>query len=230
MRGQQLPLAVQLREPASFESFYPGDNAAAVAALREPPAAAFLYGAAASGKTHLLQAAVRAHGGAYVSLAELAPTEDDHFAGLTSVPLLALDDVHVVSMDTHLSLGLLRLLDARRAAQRPSLLAAQAPPERMTCVLPDLRTRLSAAAVFGLKPLSDEQRTQLLRERAQARGLALPDEVARWLLTHLPRDTGSLLAALAHLDRAALAEKRRLTLPFVQLALASANAQTTASR
>jgi DnaA family protein len=38
----------------------------------------------------------------------------------------------------------------------------------------------------------------------------------RWLLSHLPRDPHTLIAALDRLDQASLAEQRRLTLPFAQ--------------
>ncbi|MBI3171531.1 MAG: hypothetical protein HYZ32_02940, partial [Hydrocarboniphaga effusa] len=72
-------------------------------------------------------------------------------------------------------------------------------------------------AIFGLKPLTDDDRGQFLRERARARGLELPEEAARYLLIHLPRGTGDLLQALDALDRASLSAQRRLTLPFVQL-------------
>ena len=92
----------------------------------------------------------------------------------------------------------------------------------MNTALEGLEQRLQESmgvAVIGLKPLDDSGREALLRDRSAARGLELPAEVSRWLLNHLPRDTGSLLAALEQLDRASLSAKRRLTLPFVQAVL-----------
>ncbi|MGH8481573.1 MAG: HdaA/DnaA family protein, partial [Nevskiaceae bacterium] len=96
------------------------------------------------------------------------------------------------------------------------VVSAPSAPERLPLELPDLRTRLAAAAVYGLKPLSDADRTALLLERARARGLELSPDSARALLERLPRDAGSLVAALDSLDRALLAAQRKLTPAFVQ--------------
>lgn len=226
MKGQQLALSVQLRESASFESFFCGSNAAAVAALRAPQGTLLLFGANGSGRTHLLQAATRAQRGQYVPLIEFAAHGAESLEGLEHPALLCLDDVDAVSAQRDWALALLRLLDARHTQGKTTVLSSVTPPDRMALALPDLQTRLMRSAILGLKPLDDAERTQLLRERAQARGLELPPESSRWLLTHCARDTGSLLAALETLDRASLSAQRRLTLPFVQHALARESART----
>lgn len=216
MKGQQLPLSVQLRDSASFDSFYPGPNALALAALRELDGCVLVYGAAGSGRTHLLQAVARARRCAYLPLHELRGMGAGVLDGLEHSDALCLDDLDAVAADHEWSLALLRLLDARRSLGLPLALSANAAPDRLEIALPDLRTRLTLSSVFGLKPLDDDQRIQLLHERARARGLELPVEVSNWLMKQLPRDTGSLLGALETLDRASLSAKRRLTLPFVQ--------------
>ena len=227
MRGHQLALPVQLRDSASFDTFYAGPNHSAVEALRGGSADALICGAPASGKSHLLQAAARVHRAAYLPLAQLREAGAEILAGYDQAPGICLDDIDAVSADRGWSLALLRLLDAQRARGTRICIAATQAPERMDVALPDLRTRLTACALFGLKPLSDDDRAQLLRERALARGLELADDATRWLLAHLPRDAGSLIEALEQLDRASLREQRRLTLPFVQACLrASAGAHT----
>lgn len=220
MIGAQLPLAVQLRESASFDSYYAGPNAEAVAALQALATPVFLYGPPASGRTHLLQAAARRHRAAYLPLAELQEHGPAVLDGLDAAPAVCLDDLDAVSEEPAWCLALLRLIDRLRTHGAGYVFAAAAPPERLALALPDLRTRLGACSRFGLKPLSDDDRRQLLRERARARGLEMPDEVSRWLLNTRTRDTASLLDALERLDRAALSAKRRLTLPFAQSVLA----------
>jgi DnaA family protein len=225
--GAQLTLAVQLKDTASFDTFFAGPNADIVAALRPLRGSALLFGPLDSGRTHLLQAVCRTGNGRYLPLSVFAEHGPAALEGLSAVPLLCLDDIDSVCDDRDWALALLRLLDARRSAGLDQLLSASAAPERLAVAMPDLRTRLSACAVYGLRPLSDEDRVQLLRGRALARGLELPEDVARWLLRTRTRSTGALLAELDQLDRASLSAKRRLTLPFVQAVLGPAGEQTT---
>lgn len=219
MIGAQLPLAVQLRDTASFDSYFTGPNADAVTALCEIRQPILLFGAQGSGRTHLLQACCRLHHGHYLPLSAVADYGADALDGLADVPLLCLDDIDAVLMNREWALALLRLLDARRTARCITVVATLAPPERLDIALPDLRTRLSALNVQGLRPLDDMQRAQLLRTRAAARGLELSEEVSRWLINTQARGAAPLLDALDRLDRASLTAKRRLTLPFVQSVL-----------
>ncbi|MBI3171833.1 MAG: hypothetical protein HYZ32_04475, partial [Hydrocarboniphaga effusa] len=212
MQGLQLPLGVQLSDTASFDSYYAGPNDEALAALKglltaASPPLLWLFGPRGCGKTHLLQALTRRaasvgdgnivsrtgaeRGGnaacAYVPLRELSV---DALEGLEQADVVCLDDVDAVLNDARWPLALLRWLDQLRAHGGRCALSASAPPERLAytagLALPDLKTRFSAAAIFGLKPLTDDNRGQFLRERAWARGLELPEEAARYLLVRLP--------------------------------------------
>lgn len=227
--AEQLALAVQLRDTASFDSFWIGNNAETVAALRTLRHSTLLYGPPQSGRTHLLQACCRALRGAYLPLAELREAGPEVLEGFAGMALLGLDDVDAVADDRAWALALVRLLDQRRSDARLSLLSATAPPEHLRLALPDLRTRLAACDLLGLLAPDDAQRAALLKDRAQARGLKLPDEVARWLLQTQARSTGALLGALEALDRASLRAKRRLTLPFVQAVLSASPAPAAAA-
>ena len=109
----------------------------------------------------------------------------------------------------------LRLLDAVKSHGGRCLLSAAMPPDRLAIArMPDLRTRLCASACFALRKLDDNEHAEMLKARGQRLGLALSSDAVHWMLTHLPRDTPSLLAALARIDRAALAARRQPTLPF----------------
>ena len=220
MKGVQLPLGVHLAERASFDSYFAGPNDEAVRALQGNAPLLLLYGPSGSGKTHLLQALIRKDCDlrtcAYLPVHQLA-TENplDATEGLEAAGLLCIDDADAALGHADWSEALLRLLDARRAAGLRTVVAAAAAPERLEG-LPDLRSRLAAGAVYGLKPLDDAQRADFLRERARARGLELPADAAAFLLARLPRDPGSLIAAIESLDAALLAAQRPLTLAFVQ--------------
>jgi DnaA-homolog protein len=213
VKGAQLALPVQLQQVPGFDNFFAGPNADVVEALRaQTLPAVWLFGAPSSGRTHLLRAALRARDAESGYVSHGLPADE-------SAPLLAIDDAESLLADRGTAIALLRLIDRRRQSGLAILLAAGAPPARLDIALPDLRTRLEAMALLGLKPLRESDRRELLQLHAMQRGLELPDEVTAWLLAHLRRDAGTLIAALEEIDRATLSAKRRPTLPFVQQAL-----------
>lgn len=226
---RQLALDIRLADHAVFDSFHPGGNALAVATLHgmaagEGPPAAWIWGPAEAGKSHLLQAAVaRAHAGglptAYLPLGELLQMPASVLDGMGSLRLAALDDIAAVAGNPSWEMALLRLYEQLMAEGGRLLVAAGAPPSASGIGLPDLRSRFSAGAVFRLEPLDEAGCRQALQRRAEWRGFSLPDETADYLLARVGRGTGSLFQLLDRLDRAALAAQRRLTIPFVRTVL-----------
>ncbi|MEX0870957.1 MAG: DnaA/Hda family protein, partial [Aquisalimonadaceae bacterium] len=99
------------------------------------------------------------------------------------------------------------------------LVSASGRPARLGISLPDLESRLSWGLVHRLQPLSESELLQALERRALARGLELPADTGRYLISRVPRDAGSLFSLLDRLDQAALAAQRRLTVPFVRRVL-----------
>jgi len=229
--GRQLPLSVQLPDSASFDNFHEGPNATAAAALRAlstgEGSSTLIHGPRGSGKTHLLQAAsrealARRRRAAYLPLTSFAAEQPAVLQGFETFDLVCLDDVDTALQDRGWAQAVLRLFDAVRTQGGHCLLSAAVPTDRLAIAkLPDLRTRLSACASFALRALDDDDQADLLRSRASRLGLDLPTDSIRWMLTHLPRDTDHLLRALAQIDQAALAARRRPTLPFIQQVLTS---------
>jgi DnaA family protein len=60
-----------------------------------------------------------------------------------------------------------------------------------------------------------------LRRAADARGVALSDEVIDFLLSRFARDLSSLMALLDRLDGYALRTQRAITIPLVRAMLAT---------
>jgi len=80
----------------------------------------------------------------------------------------------------------------------------------------DLRTRLGWGHVFALQTLDDTQRREVLRANAQARGIALSDEVMDFMLRRFSRDLGSLMELLDLMDGYALQTQRAITIPLIK--------------
>jgi len=226
--GGQLPFDFRLREASTFDTFVPGPNTELAAALRSAAAgtggAFYLHGAAGSGRTHLLEATCRAAAGAgrtsmYLPLAGHGGFGPALLDGLDQVAVLCLDDLQALAGERPWEQRLVILLDALREAGSLLVVAAAAAPAALPALLPDLASRLSRAAIYPLRALEDADRLRVLVVRARLRGLELSEPVARYLLAHCARDFDTLFAVLDRIDRASLADQRRVTLPFVRALL-----------
>jgi len=82
--------------------------------------------------------------------------------------------------------------------------------------LPDLQSRLARLVTYQVQALGEDERILALQLRARHRGLDLPDDTARYLLSRSRRDMASLYGLLDKLDLEALRAQRRLTIPFVK--------------
>lgn len=228
-RIPQLTLPLQLPEGRDLTSYVAGPNGGPVAALSDATggdsagSGLYLWGGRGLGKSHLLQAAVRARldvgrTAYYIPLDEptVAP---EALAGLEGADLIALDGLDGIA-GTAWEEALFHLHNRAQLGHAALLFAARAAPGGLALTLPDLLTRLQATTVYRLQPLADEELQQLLKVHAHKRGLGLPDAVARYLAQRLPRDGHSLVEALDRLDQAALAAQRMLTIPFCREVLA----------
>ena len=231
MKPDQLPLAMRWPAQQRFETFFAGDNGAALdlvqcAASDATAPWVFVSGAAASGKTHLLIAACAAATAAgrraqYLSLRSLPGAAPDSIRALGGSDLLALDDLDAIAGRREAEHALFDLYNRGKAETCTFLFAASRAPAQLGVGLPDLVSRLSACAQAPLKPLGDDARREVLRERAAARGIELDETALAWLFARTQRDLGSLTTLLDRLDRESLAAKRRVTIPFLRQVLGS---------
>lgn len=230
----QIPLPISVGEKSSFENFWNGDNEQLVHALQTSavsdgatalPAVIFLYGPQNAGKSHLLYAAMREaqnadQSASYVSLAE--PSFDDLGQAkalldmVDAAGLVCVDDLPPWSGDVERERALFALFEQIRHARGRLIVASTAAPENSGLQLRDLVSRLSSGLIYPVQPLSDEGMAEAVKLRANARGMRISDDVARYLLRRISRDPLVVFALLDELDQAALREQRRITIPFLQ--------------
>jgi DnaA family protein len=194
---RQLPLAIAPRPEPTLDNFIPGENAELLARLRELAAGRlretviYLWGAPASGRSHLLAACAAA--GANVA-----------------------DDVE--RLDAPGQVELFHRINRARESGGTVVAAGNAPPAALA-LREDLRTRLGGGLVYQVQPLADEEKARCLRAEAERRGLRLGDEVLDYLLSRVRRDMRSLAAVLDRLDALSLELKRPITVPLAREAL-----------
>lgn len=223
MQARQLPLGVQLRDDARFDDFLVGENAELVMRLKGMASgeSGQLLVHGGTGKTHLLQAACKqameaGWSTAYLPLSELKNLGAGVLEGLPGKAFLCLDDIHEVVADREWALALMRRCDVARTEGGSLVFAANHAAGEMDVAMPDLVTRLAWGGQYALKPLTDHEKLAALQLRARTRGLELPAEVGKYLISRSQRDLSVLMEALSRLDVASLAAQRRLTIPFVK--------------
>ncbi len=185
----------------------------------------YLWGAPGSGRSHLLEAAVAAmasEGRAvrYIALGGQPLPDLDVLAGVAdTADLVCIDDIDRIAGDRRWEEAFFHLFNGLRVRGARLAVVAAAPPAALGLVLADLASRFSSGLTVQLAPLDDETRLAILAFRAARRGLELPPETGRFLLTRTSRRLDALVALLGQLDQAALIHQRRLTVPFVRQVL-----------
>lgn len=224
MSVPQLPLNLRTAASAGFEDFE--GSAEAIAALRSAARdgaceRVFLDGPAGSGRTHLLLASVADARRAgrevdYIPLALLGARAEDSLNAVAGAGLVAVDDLQVAAGSRAQELALFALHNRVHDRGGSLIYAADAAPQGLALVLPDLRSRLQQCGRFSLGALDDEGRRRVLKRRAQARGLELDEAVLDYLFRRHSRDLQALTRLLERLDRESLAAQRRITVPFLR--------------
>lgn len=228
--GTQLALPVLLPDDALFKTFEVGANDELINALTDVTkgnagqgSSIYFWGDSGRGKTHLLHAVCAAAGHIdmqvmYIPLGDFTdPVHISLLQGLDGYDLVCLDDIDAVTASPQWCLALFALYNRLAdAGQSRLIISASHSTMALDCALPDLRSRLQAAMSFNIKKLDDEGRRLALQTHAAQRGLELEDEVAQFMVQRLSRDMHRLMGALDQLDKASMAQQRRLTVPFVK--------------
>ena len=204
---QQLILDFGAPPAPTLDNFVVGDNAALMATLRRFDSPnhfsnaidlehrfVYLWGESGVGKTHLLNAVTR--------------PKDKHSLIYTIDDVDRLDNLGQRAAFT-------QWIETQSDPQSRFLVAGRCPPRDLT-VREDLRTRIESALVFKIHAPNDAAKLAALQRASLQRGFRLPDEIAQKLLDILPRDLGSLGAAITALDRFSLERKRAITLPLLR--------------
>ena len=160
----------------------------------------YLWGESGCGKTHLIEAC-------------------NTLAQSLGLNMIGVDDVHLLAADEQIAL--FDLYNQLRESGGMLVVSGNAAPSQMG-LRDDLATRLAWGLSYQLHPLSDEEKTQALKNHATARGMKLPDEVLDYCLRHLRRDMPSLIATIDALDEWSLTSKRAVTLPLLRQLLQNA--------
>jgi Bacterial dnaA protein len=104
--------------------------------------------------------------------------------------------------------------------RKPLLLVADAPPPLWQVTLPDLRSRLAATPHVEIEDPDDALIGGLVVKLLGDRGLAVPPDLAGYLVPRIERSYVAVQQVVEALDRALLSHHRRMNMAMVRKALA----------
>lgn len=124
------------------------------------------------------------------------------------------DDAH-----DHDEEALFHAWNAAQDSGRPLVIVTDEAPPAWTVRLPDLRTRLAITPVTRIDQPDDALFAGLIQLYFADRGLHLPAEALRYVTTRVERSYWSAERIVEAVDRFAIAERARLTIPVIRRAL-----------
>jgi len=114
------------------------------------------------------------------------------------------------------------LFHAWNAAQesgRPLVMIVDRAPPEWEIALPDLKTRIAVTPIARIAEPDDRLFQALIQLHFADRGLHIPREALRFMSDRLHRDYWTVERAVEAVDRHAIAERARLSLPTIRRAL-----------
>ncbi len=194
-------------------------NAAAVAWVDRwpdwPPPGLVLIGPPGAGKSHLGAVWCHRSGAARHEAAQLDSALE---AARRGGRALLIEDVDAGADEDRL----FRLVNTMTDARGHLLLTCQRPPAQLALRVPDLLSRLRAMQSVFLGQPDDELLGHVIRKQFGDRGVRVDNEVILFLLRRMQRSFAAARRLVAELDAAALARRRKLTIPFVRAWFADA--------
>ena len=226
-----------------FENFVVGHNnrlahAAAQAVSSNPGRAYnpfFVYGGVGLGKTHLLQAVclriVEANPNAvlYYTSCEAFVTQflDCVQSGemaqfrhrFRDVDVLIIDDIHFLTKRDRSQEEFFHTFNSLFQVQKQIILSSDAAPED----IPDLEERLVSRFKWGLVAKIEapdyETRIEILKTKARLRGLAMPDDVAKFVAERIESNIRELEGAIVKIQLLASVNQQPISIDIAKQAI-----------
>lgn len=112
--------------------------------------------------------------------------------------------------------ALLHLFNATRENKNALLMTSSVAPAQLPFTLPDLTSRLLSVPHMAIGAPDDALLAGVMRKQFADRQMKVGDEVIAYMLPRMERSLDKAKELVETLDKAALAEKKGITIPFVK--------------
>jgi DnaA regulatory inactivator Hda len=184
-----------------------------------PSSVLVLFGPAGSGKTHLSEVFQTMSRSYMVTISDLLERQPPNYLGEAPTAILENADTILNFADSSLQESMLHLHNVLYESGRHLLLTAKKPPSRWGVSLKDLSSRLNIATQVRIDAPDDNLIAAVLVKQFQDRQLKIDDDVIFFLLARMERSFEAARSIVKAMDRLALKEKRKITVPFARKVL-----------
>lgn len=204
----------------TFDSFVVGAgnqlaHAAAVAVAQRPSKAynpLFLYGGVGLGKTHLMHA-IGNHLQQRNSNVRLAYISSEQFMNelvhaiqhertvqfrqtYRNIDVLLIDDIQFLAGKERTQEEFFHTFNALYDAQKQIVVTSDCPPKQIPTLEDRMNSRFEWGLIADINPPDVETKLAILKKKAEAKGLSLPDDVAEYIAQGVRSDLRELEGAL----------------------------------
>ena len=224
----------------SFDTFIVGPSNqfahAASRAVAEAPSRSynplFIYGGVGLGKTHLMHA-IGHYVATHLKNLKLTYISSERFMNemvnairydrildfrerYRSVDVLLVDDVQFLAGKEGTQTEFFHTFNALYDSQKQIVISSDCPPHEITQLEERLRSRFEWGLIADIQPPDLETKTAILKRKAEAEGVPLPDNVAIYIAGKIKSNIRELEGSLIRLIAYASLTGREISLPLAQ--------------